>query len=663
MFKNFTAAKRIAASAALLLIVSSSPVLKAQNNNQKNDSLKTYNISGVTVTATRSTTPEVEVASSVTVLSEAEIKNSSKNSLIDLLRDVPGLSVARQGGPGTQARVFIRGANSNHTLVLVDGVSMNDPSAVDNSFDFTSLQTDNIERIEVLRGPQSTLYGSDALAGVISIFTKKGSGVPIIRLLTEGGYYDTYRANAAFNGQTGPFNYSLSYSRLNSKGFSAANEAYGNTEKDGVENNSFLSRFGIGINDFLSLDFNFNYLKSKTDLDQNFKNGDDPNFISKLEESVFRAAANAKLIGGLWQQTLAFSSLRHINHTIDAKDDVNKYSSVADFDGTKYKLEWQNNFFLNKNNTITFGLEHSVEKAATYYMSDQYGLFESHFPNVNSPSPSLYTNGAFIQEQFAYLGSIFGTLGIRYDKHEKFGSEFTYRLAPAFVINETGTKLKATFGTAFKSPSLYYLLDPAYGNPDLKPEKSKGYDIGFEQYMLSSKMVIGLSYFNNNFTDLIGYDKSFKTVNIDKAETMGIEFSLQAQPVENLTLNANYTYTESKDKSENKSDSGKDLIRRPKNKMSLIINYSIYNTNLNLDIINVGKRSDKDFSNSDPVTFAPLRVELSPYTLVNFAASYELNKYVSLFGRVENIFDAKYEEVLFYGTPGRSVYGGIKLSY
>ncbi|MDP4173751.1 MAG: TonB-dependent receptor [Bacteroidota bacterium] len=627
-----------------------------------NDSLKTYNLKeDVVVTATRLSTPEKEVASSVTILGEKEILNSSKNSLIDLLRNVPGLSVSRQGGPGTNANVYMRGANTNHTLVLLDGVVMNDPSSVTNAFDFTNLQTDNIQRIEVLRGPQSTLYGSDAIAGVISIFTKKGDGSLKVNLLTEAGSFNTFRENGTLNGSSSIFDYSVSYSRLDSKGFSSANEKYGNTEKDGTYNNSLLSRLGINFTKNLNLDINYNFIKSKADLDQNSKNGDDPNFTSKTEESVFKAALNAKFFNGLWQPTVGFSSLRHINHTVDDADQLHNYSSVADFDGLRYKLEWLNNLYVNGNNTLSFGIDNSVEKASTYYYSDQFGPYASYFPNAGSAEPKAITTGIFLQEQFAYSGRYFGSMGIRYDKHNKFGSEFTYRLAPAYFITETDTKLKATYGTGFKSPSLYYLFDPSYGNPNLKAERSKGWDAGIEQYLFNNRLILGATYFDNKFTNLIGMDSNFRTINIDSAETKGVELSLKTTPLDGLITSFSYTYTSSKNTTSNKPSSGTELLRRPANQLNLDIDYSIHDLDLNLEVANTGKRYDNEY---DPVTFTLKgRVKLDSYTLVNLSASYQVTKYLKIFGRIDNLLNEDYEEVLFYGTPKRSAYAGIRINY
>ncbi|MGE5432221.1 MAG: TonB-dependent receptor plug domain-containing protein [Syntrophomonadaceae bacterium] len=617
------------------------------------DSIKTYNLSEIVVTAHRTATPIVETASSITVIGEEEIKRSDKVSLPEILGNVPGLSVVRQGGPGGLSSVFMRGANPEQTLFLIDGVAVNDPSSLSNSYDMSNLPLDNIERVEVLRGPQSTLYGSEAMAGVISIFTKKGSGKPKYSLSLEGGSYDTYKGNASLNGSLGFFDYSLGYSRYDTKGFSSADERFGNTEKDGNLNNSLFSRIGMKLSDNFSIDFLFSYTKAKTGLDQNEKMGDDPNFTYNLEESVFRTSGSLLSFDGKWKQTISASVMRHISHALDGTDSLRpQTSSAAYFNGTKINLGWQNEVKLYENSTLVFGLESDFEKANTEYNSMSiYGPFSSALS-----SKMLNTSGAYLEHQLKVKDALFASLGVRYDYHEKFGSVVTYRIAPAYLISQTGTKLKATYATGFKSPSLYYLYDPTFGNPSLRPEKSKGYDLGLEQYILNSKIRAGATFFYNSFSDLIGFDNSFKTINIARAEARGWEFFLSASSIYNFNFGFNYSYTISRDKSPESIEKDLQLLRRPKNKFGINAGYSLNSTSLNLEVISVGEREDKDFT-----LFT--RVPLKSYTLVNLAASYNITPVIKVFGRVDNLLNAKYEEVLFYGTPGRSAYIGMKLNF
>ncbi|MGE5350612.1 MAG: TonB-dependent receptor plug domain-containing protein [Acidobacteriota bacterium] len=634
----------------LFSLLCQNAILRASGNP---DSLKTYNLKGVVVTASRTATPIKETASSITVIGEDEIKNSGKVSLSEILSNVAGLSVVRQGGPGGLSGIFMRGANPEQTLFLIDGVAVNDPSSLSNSYDMSNFPLDNIERIEVLRGPQSTLYGSEAMAGVISIFTKKGSGKPNYSLSLEGGSYDTYKGNASLNGSLSFIDYSLGYSRYDTKGFSSADEKYGNSEKDGNLNNSLFSRVGMKFSDNFSLDFMFNYTKAKTGLDQNEMKGDDPNFTYNLEESFFKSSGSLLSFNGKWKQSLSASLMRHISHAVDQTDSLRPLtSSVAYFNGTRIKLDWQNEVKLYEKNILVFGLESDFEKANTEYNStSEWGPFSSALS-----SKMLNTSGMYLEQQLNIQDALFMSLGARYDYHEKFGSVVTYRIAPAYFINATSTKLKATYATGFKSPSLYYLYDPTFGNPALKPEKSKGFDMGFEQYFMNNKVTAGVTYFNNTFSDLIGYDNSFKTINIAKAEANGWELFLSASSVYNFNFGFNYSYTLSRDKSSESLEKDMQLLRRPKNKFGLNAGYEFNKAKLNLEVLNVGEREDKDFT-----LFT--RVPLKSYTLVNLAASYDINPLLKVYGRVDNMLNTKYEEVLFYGTPGRSAYIGLKLNF
>ncbi len=619
------------------------------------DTIRTYRLSDIVITATKTTTPMLEVASSVTVISETDLAQSNKNFVFDVLNEQPGLSVAQQGGAGKISRVFIRGANPHHTLVLVDGVEVNDPGSISNAFDFANLLTSNIERIEILRGPQSTLYGSDALAGVISIFTKKGTGKPKFLLSAEGGSYNSVKETAGLNGALGILDYSVNYSHVRNDGFSVAGEKYGNTEKDFYQSDFLNGRIGITPTNNLNFNFIYNFSKNKAGLDQNEKLGDDPNFISNFEQSSLKLNGNITLFDGLWIQNINVSTVKMISKTTDETDAVHpNLSSVNYFTGSRFKLEWQHNLKLNNSNTVVAGLESETEKAYSDYLSvSEWGPYSSVIP-----SNKATTTGLYLQHHANLFNSFFSTVGVRYDKHDKFGSEVTYRIAPAYFLQLTNTKFRTTYGTGFKSPSLYYLYEPTYGNPDLKPEKSKGWDAGIDQFLFNYFLTASVTFFQNDFTDLIGYDSNFKTINIDKAETKGVEVSINTAPFYNFSVKANYTYTEAKDKSTGSDDSGKELLRRPANKLALTVNYNYNALNCNLEIVNVGRRKDKDFS-SYPVQ----RVTLDAYTLVNVSASYQLLSYLNVYGRIDNLLNADYEEVLFYGTPRLSAYAGAKFNF
>jgi vitamin B12 transporter len=618
---------------------------------------KEVTLGKVVVTATRVETPMEEIASSVTVISSKEIERKQKTTVLEVLKGLPGLDVVQNGGVGGATSIFLRGANSEHTLVMIDGVEVNDPISPGRSYDFAHLTVDNIERIEVIRGPQSTLYGSDAIGGVVNIITKKGEGKPKFFLSTEGGSFTTFRESTGVSGGNRWINYSLGFSRLDTDGISAASKKDGNYERDGYKNTSLSARLGFIPKENLDVDFIFHYIKAKTELD-NFGGvgGDDPNYVQESEQFLFKTQLGLSLFEKVWTQKLGFAMNDYDRDVKNKKDPQHPFDSErGQYDGQLMKLDWQHHLQLHKTNALTFGFEYEREEGKSkYYWESIWGPGQSIFPNKTAN-----IKGYYIQDEIKLWDRLFATLGIRIDDHSRFGSETTYRVAPAYLIKETDTKIKGTFGTGFKAPTLYQLFAPAtlwgpIGNKDLKPEKSKGWDFGVEQNFFKNRVTLGATYFRNDFKDLIQFDWGQGYINIAKAKTEGVELFASAKPIDDLTLRINYTYTDTEDKT-----TGEALIRRPKNKIGFDINYHFLNNgNVNLGVIYVGKRDDLDFSISPS-----RRVKLDQYTLVNLAVSYDITKNFQLFGRVENLLDKEYEEVKGFGTPGLSFFGGMKLSF
>lgn len=634
--------------------------VKAQ---EKQDSVRSYELSDVVITATKTSTPAYELASSFSVIDSTRLKNSHANGIYQLLQTQTGVSISQQGAPGAFTQVYLRGADPSQTQVLLDGSSMNMANDPSNTYDFADLSTDNVERIEIIRGPQSTLYGSNALAGVINIITKKGTGKPKVSLSSEGGSYHTYKGVLDLSGSLKKFNYSLSFSKFKSDGFSSADEKFGNTEKDGTENYNASTRIGYEISNNFNVNFFGRFTKANTDFDQTGgKFGDDPTYKYNLEEGAYRLEGNLKLLDGKWDQKFGVSFSRNLRKYKFDVSTNNPSESRSNYDGKRIKFDWQNNFILDKNNILTFGVESENELANSFYYYSSHITNSSPIPNTFEsvfPEKSARTTGVYFEDQLRVNNSFFGSIGLRYDKHEKFGSVFTFRIAPAYIFWSTGTKIKATYGTGFKAPSLFYLYDPAYGNPDLSPEKSKGWDAGIEQYLFGYKVTTGLTYFQNTFTDLFGFDNNFKTININKSETKGVEFYIDSKIEDDLSINANYTFTESKDISAGSSDENLPLLRRPKHKAVISLNYNFTQSiNAGMDAIFVGKREDKDFS-----TYPATRISLDSYTLLNASATFKVADFIQLYGRLVNMLDSNYEEVYGYGTAGRSGYLGVKISF
>jgi len=605
----------------------------------------------IVVTASRSEQLIMELGSSVSVISAQELKNSGKENVLSALQQIRGLDVSQSGGLGKESSIFIRGANSEHSLVLLDGIELNDPISPGRSFDLAHFTLDNIERVEIVRGPQSTLYGSDAMGGVVQMISKKGVGKPKLSLSFTGGSYNSFSEFIGLSGSTSNFNYSFGISRIDSQGFSASHQKYGNTEKDGYNNTTFSTRLGFSPIKNMKINFIARYILANVDLDGNAgTGGDDPNYISDSNHLIMGTSISYNTWENKWNQKLTFSlntKTQNYSNEIDQFHPAD--SSRGFYKGNQVKINWQHNIQLHRSNTIILGIEYENERGESEYVwQSAWGPGESIFPVQSSDSTGFY-----VQENLKFWDQLFVSLGIRYDHQKPFGGVLTYRFAPAFFF-KTGTKIKATYGTGFKAPSLYQLYAPAsawgpLGNPDLFAEESIGWDLGIEQYLWGDQLVIGLTYFNNQFENLIVYDWSQGYININQADTTGIECYLSLRVSEKIFLRSSYTYCKTEDKA-----TGEQLLRRPDHKVSLGFNCQISKKlNANLDISYVGERSD--------VYPYPQRTTIPEYTIINSFFSYQLTNNLQLTLRIDNLLDTDYEVVKGYGVPGRSFYIGFNL--
>ena len=609
----------------------------------------------IIVTATRNETSTDEVASSFTIITASQMSNYQKSNVLEFLRDAEGIDITQQGGTGKLASAFIRGSSPSHVLVLIDGIKLNNPSSPNNAFDLSTIMVDFVDRIEIVRGPQSTLYGSEALAGVINIITKEGSTSPYVSLMTEAGSDNFLRGNISSMGKVAGLSYSINFSKLHTDGFSAISSKYGNKEKDAADLTNGLFNLTYKLSDNLSLTGGYVFSNSKTDLDQSNKLGDDPNYTYDYEEHVIKGGLNSDLFDGKLQSRLLISSSRRFTNAIDKEDAAHSGMSSSNYTlGKRSTINFQNVLSFLENQKITLGFESDNESAETSYRSQsQWGPYSSVFPLKENSNLAFY-----FQDQIRFMNSFFVTAGVRFDKHKMFGNETTYRIAPAYIISATQTKIKATYGTGFKAPSLFYLYDPLFGNKKLQPEKNSGFDFGFEQYLFSSDFSFGVTYFNLVYNNMIGFDQNFKAININKAETKGVEL-FASYSAGNLSMKLNYTYLNAIDKSPNILKSEQKLIRRPNHKTSFDFTYKITgNISFSSLIRFIGEREDVDYS-----AFPSQRVKLPSYLLFDFAVGYQLLNSLKLTMRMENAFDKKYEEILFYGTQRRAIFIGANYNF
>jgi len=610
----------------------------------------------VVVTANRVETPTNEIATSVTVITGRELEQAKKTTVIEALREVLGLSILQSGPAGSSASVMLRGANSEHTLVMIDGVEVNDPITPSRTYDFSHLMVDGIERIEILRGPQSTLYGSDAMAGVINIITKKGQGKPKFHLSSLGGSYRTFSGTAGLTGSMKKLHYSVWTSSLSSRGFSAANDTLeGNTEADGYKNLSLSASADYQASDNIDLDFLAKFIDTRSDID-NFGSafGDDPNNVQKYQSLFLKGHIRGLFLKNRWEQKLTLSHIASNRETENPEDERHPYDSDrSQYKSRLNKLDWQNNFFLHETNTLTLGAEHQEEQGESFYHAESmWGPSTSLFPLKKA-----HNTGVYIQDQLRLAGKFFLTAGIRLDNHSQSGLSATHRIAPAVFIRQTSTKLKATYGTGFKSPSLYQLYAPGnswgpIGNENLKPEETASWDLGIEQALWDGKIRVGGTYFSSRYENLIDYDYTEGYINIARASSKGVEFLLEIEPAENLAFSASYSHIEAKDK-----NTGEALLRRPKDKFTAKLNVRFAaKGRIVLSLTHLGARVDQEW-----IDWIATRARMAPFTLLNAVGSYDILPNIQLFLRLDNILDQRYELIKGYGTPARSIYGGFKI--
>ncbi len=611
----------------------------------------------IVVTATRLETPEKKVGSSVTVISGDELVRTGRAFVLDALEDVLGLSTVRNGGPGAAASVSVRGANSEHTLFLLDGLELNDPINPSRSYDVSHLPLSQVERVEVLRGPQGLLYGSDALGGVVNIITRSGRGRPRLALGSSADTLSSLTADVSLAGSAGKMDYSVSLFHERTAGVSAAAGSYaGNTEKDGYRNLSLDARLGYAASPTSNLTFTIRGTSARTELD-NFggPGGDDPNNVQNYGSLLARGQYRGLSSGGRWERTLSVSWLgtrRENDNPVDAAhpDD----SDRGLYRSGHLELDWQNNFFLRPTNTLTAGLELASESGRSDYASESaYGPYEADFPSARAGSAGLY-----LLDHWEAAGRFFVTAGVRADHHSRAGAAVTFRVAPAYLIPSTGTRFKASLGSGFKSPSLYQLFAPAtsfgpVGNPLLRPERALGWDAGVEQSLAGGRALLGVTWFENSFRDLVDFDFAAGYVNIGRARTRGLEVMAEVRPAGASRLLASYTRLSARD-----TEAGTELLRRPRDKFSAEAGLRLFGDfDLAAHALWVGSRLDRDFS-----VYPYPTVTLPGYVLLDLVLTKAFTSGFEVFARVDNLLNVDYQTVWGYGSPGLTVRTGFRLT-
>ncbi|HLF50106.1 MAG TPA: TonB-dependent receptor [Methylomirabilota bacterium] len=603
---------------------------------------ETKKVDPVVVTATRVATPAEQLGVSLNVVTEDDFKTYHYTTVDEALRNVPGVEIRRSGSYGKASSISIRGANSNQVQVLVDGVRVKSPTL--GQVDLSDLSRDLIDRIEIIRGPQSTLYGADAIGGVINIITKKGKGPFQASVQQEAGNYDTLRSRIQASGAWKSFDYSLSASHF---------ESNGQFQNDGSNVNALNGRLGVSLPLDSSLSFIIRYNKSDIGVPvkgvfpgpQPIDPIINPNAKQQSETTVMLLEAKTRPVTW-WESTARISRYENNAGFQDPADPgvAFDFPTFSQINVERREAEWLNSIHLGPWSTSTVGLGYRHEEG------DNKGTFRTarHVPSI------------FFEQQLRFFERLFLTGGFRNEDDSVFGSATTQRGSLAFVVKETGTRIRGGAGTGFRAPTFNDLFFPDFGNPDLQPERSMSYDAGVDQKLWQGRIRLGLTYFRNEFKNLITCCVPIPTapfggpVNVGSARSAGIEFTSEADVLPNLVASLNYTYTDTKN-----VQTRRWLSREPQHRWNIGLTWEpIRRLSLFTQVYVVTQQWE-----------TVGEVYNSGYTRVDLGGTYRvLEKYswiqgVDLTLRVQNLLNEGYAEVRGFPALGANVLVGLRAGF
>lgn len=624
----------------------------------------------VTVTATRLPNTADQVAAGVTVIDRTVIESRGYTTLTEALSAVPGLRIVQSGGPGGNASIFIRGTNSNHALVLRDGMPVNDPSDPGNAFNFGVDTLNDIEKIEIVRGPMSGVYGSGAIGGVINIVTRKGVGATHSEIEVAGGLPRAILGRAAVSGQSGVWDYSATVESRSDQGsdITPRREKIYTGERDGYR--SQLATVNLGLTPVagtrLSVLLRGRQSVFGYDNVGGFPGSDNGNYTGRDDNVYGRVGGTSTLFGGVWETSLFLGRSQTDRHFVNTYDPATNQSGDSRYHGRRTDVEWNNTVHLPNTpftsfGALTFGYQHVNDEARVRADSVFSGFAFNQSARAHSDADAGY-----VGLQAKLLQRLTVTANVRAEANTLTQDATTYRVGGVFAVPELLSKLKVSYGTAFRAPSLFdrYGVDTSgyVGNPALKPETSRGYEAGFvtELPVFGERDGVTLSgtYFNNNIKDLIQtqFGVVSTAVNVARATTQGAEAALTLHPAPWVDADFTYTYTESRDKTARAR-----LLRRPLHAASANLRVRpLPGLTIAPELLYTGAFQDflvDDFGNGQGVGRARSGL------LANLNVTYEVTQQVTLFAFAKNIGGSRFEPASGYATPGPSFLAGTRLRF
>lgn len=590
-------------------------------------------------------------ASSVSVITRDDIEERQKRFAKDMLVEYPGVSKTSAGPFGGPTTIRIRGANPNQTLLIIDGVKVYDPTTPDGAFNFANLPFDNVAQIEITRGPQAALYGSDAIGGLINIESRKAYA-PYFESGIEAGSFRTLDEYVNVGGYEKGLHYSFAFSQFNTGGISTADRVTipNIEERDPYVRKSFAGRIDYDIRPGLTFGATLRNIYAWNRYDDS-----DPMTFA-LRDNDQLIAKNNLFLYSLYVEHKALDfydySVRY-GYMNNFRRDYDYVSGLRDwYEGAVNRFDFQNNFHILDYDTFTIGYDYNFEKADSYYVD---------FANGASDQPKVFASnsGLYMQNKVHYKDTIGASQSMRVDKHSQFGTNITYKL-DGFYLAPTGTRLRGVWATGFKAPSLYQLHAPANaawfftgGNPNLNPENADSYELGVDQYIYKKMVKLFFTYFQIRFHDLIKYytdPATFQSTyrNASKAKSIGVEYGTELNLFEDrLKVTASFTSLGTKDYSTDRQ-----LARVPEDQFNVhIIMKPVPKVSIGANIRHSGVYLDIGTD------------KIKPFTIVDLTTDCEVTKNISFFARVENILNKHYQELRSYGQPGIGAYGGAKAKF
>ena len=591
------------------------------------------------------------------MLDKADLDRAQDIGVTEQLLRTPGVSISRNGGYGTNTSLRIRGAETDQTVVVIDGVKLNDPSQPGGGYNFGNLLVGDISRLEVLRGPQSVLWGSQAIGGVVNIVTAQPSRPLEASFDVEGGSRDTVSARAGIGGKEGPLTFRLGVQTFTTDGVSVISPDFGGVERDGYTNQSVTGRAELQITPAISAEIRGYYLEARSDLDSTVADTLD---YSTDHEFVGYGGVNVALFDGRLRNRFGYgyTSIKRDNYGPTRARDLS-------FDGLgrNDRVEYQGSLAIAHGWDAVFGVDHEYQRMRTVSPSASLAV---PIPAPSTGSASL--TGVYGQLNATVVDGLTLSVGVREDDHSRYGSKTLFQGGGVWKL-PTGTLVRASYGEGFKAPTLYQLYS-VYGNLALEPEQATGWEAGVEQHLLGDRLTIGGTYFQRRSRNLIVF-ASCPAVsslplcvqpgtttarfgyydNVARALAYGVEASGALKLGDRLQVDGNYTWSPSEDRSSGAATYRFQLARRPRHTANGSVSYLFgYGITGGAAV----RWSGETFDN------AAHTIRLAPYALVDLRGELAVTKAVALFGRIENLLDKDYQTAYRYGTLGRSVYAGLR---